>query len=101
MAKPGGQGNDNHKSQECEMPATNDNSFRARRSGANRSSTAPGCARWAASTRCASRPPARFVRRRLLDADPGQVDGSLERYIGGVLLSLDSLAADPTLDPLP
>ncbi len=27
MAKPGGQGNDNHKSQECEMPATHDNSF--------------------------------------------------------------------------
>lgn len=43
----------------------------------------------------------RFVRKRLLDADPGQVDGSLERYLGGVLLSLDTLAADPMLDPLP
>lgn len=43
----------------------------------------------------------RFVRKRLLDPDPGQVDGSLERYVGGVLLSLDTLAADPMLDPLP
>lgn len=42
----------------------------------------------------------RFVRKRLLDPDPGQVDGSLERYIGGVLLSLDALAANPMLDPL-
>lgn len=43
----------------------------------------------------------RFVRKRLLDAAVTQVDGSLERYVAGVLVSLDMLAADPTLDPLP
>ena len=38
----------------------------------------------------------RFVRKRLLDPDPGQVTGSLERYLAGIVVALDSLAAaDP------
>lgn len=43
----------------------------------------------------------RFVRKRLLDAAVSQVDGSLERYVASVLVSLDVLAADPMLNPLP
>jgi len=35
----------------------------------------------------------RFVRQRLLDRDPGQVTGSLERYLAGVVVALDELAA--------
>lgn len=35
----------------------------------------------------------RFVRKRLLDRDPGQVTGSLERYLAGVVVALDELAA--------
>lgn len=35
----------------------------------------------------------RFVRKRLLDRDPGQVTGSLERYLAGIVVGLDELAA--------
>ena len=35
----------------------------------------------------------RFVRKRLLDRDPGQVIGGLERYLAGVVVELDRLAA--------
>jgi hypothetical protein len=35
----------------------------------------------------------RFVRQRLLDRDPGQVTGSLERYLAGIVVMLDELAA--------
>lgn len=35
----------------------------------------------------------RFVRQRLLDRDPGQVTGSLERYLAGIIVALDTLAA--------
>jgi len=35
----------------------------------------------------------RFVRKRLLDRDPGQVIGGLERYLAGVVVGLDELAA--------
>lgn len=35
----------------------------------------------------------RFVRKRLLDRDPGQVIGGLERYLAGIVVALDSLAA--------
>ena len=35
----------------------------------------------------------RFVRKRLLDRDPGQVIGGLERYLAGVVVELDALAA--------
>lgn len=35
----------------------------------------------------------RFVRKRLLDRDPGQVTGSLERYLAGIVVALDALAA--------
>ena len=35
----------------------------------------------------------RFVRKRLLDRDPGQVTGSLERYLAGIVMALDELAA--------
>lgn len=35
----------------------------------------------------------RFVRKRLLDRDPGQVIGGLERYLAGVVVALDALAA--------
>jgi len=35
----------------------------------------------------------RFVRQRLLDSDPGQVTGSLERYLTGIVVALDELAA--------
>jgi len=35
----------------------------------------------------------RFVRQRLLDLDPGQVTGSLERYLAGIVVALDELAA--------
>ncbi|VXC51467.1 conserved exported hypothetical protein [Pseudomonas sp. 8Z] len=42
----------------------------------------------------------RFARQRLLEAASGQADGSLERYIGGVLLSLDNLLDDPLSNPL-
>lgn len=35
----------------------------------------------------------RFVRKRLLDRDPGQVTGSLERYLAGIVVALDELAA--------
>ncbi|MGP0173415.1 hypothetical protein ACSVIJ_16250 [Pseudomonas sp. NCHU5208] len=41
----------------------------------------------------------RFARKRLLDTTPGQADGSLERYIGDVLLSLDNLLDAPLSDP--
>lgn len=41
----------------------------------------------------------RFARKRLLDTTPGQADGSLERYIGDVLLSLDNLLDAPPSDP--
>jgi hypothetical protein len=34
----------------------------------------------------------RFVRKRLLDRDPGQVIGGLERYLAGVVVELDALA---------
>jgi hypothetical protein len=34
----------------------------------------------------------RFVRKRLLDSDPGQVTGSLERYLAGIVVALDELA---------
>ncbi|MFZ3202884.1 MAG: hypothetical protein WA161_03270 [Pseudomonas sp.] len=35
----------------------------------------------------------RFVRQRLLDRDPGRVTGSLERYLAGIVVALDELAA--------
>lgn len=35
----------------------------------------------------------RFVRKRLLDRDPGQVIGGLERYLAGVVVGLNELAA--------
>jgi hypothetical protein len=35
----------------------------------------------------------RFVRKRLLDRDPGQVIGGLERYLAGIVVGLDELAA--------
>jgi hypothetical protein len=35
----------------------------------------------------------RFVRQRLLDSDPGRVTGSLERYLTGIVVALDKLAA--------
>jgi hypothetical protein len=35
----------------------------------------------------------RFVRKRLLDRDPGQVIGGLGRYLAGVVVGLDELAA--------
>jgi hypothetical protein len=35
----------------------------------------------------------RFVRKRLLDRDPGQVIGGLERYLAGIVVVLDQLAA--------
>jgi hypothetical protein len=35
----------------------------------------------------------RFVRQRLLDRDPGRVTGSLERYLAGIVMALDKLAA--------
>ncbi len=35
----------------------------------------------------------RFVRQRLLDRDPGRVTGSLERYLAGIVLALDEIAA--------
>lgn len=35
----------------------------------------------------------RFVRQRLLDRDPGRVTGSLERYLAGIVVSLDEIAA--------
>lgn len=35
----------------------------------------------------------RFVRKRLLDRDPGQVIGGLERYLASVVVELDRLAA--------
>lgn len=35
----------------------------------------------------------RFVRQRLLDRDPGRVIGSLERYLAGIVVALDQLAA--------
>ncbi len=35
----------------------------------------------------------RFVRKRLLDRDPGQVIGGLERYLAGIVTALDTLAA--------
>jgi hypothetical protein len=35
----------------------------------------------------------RFVRQRLLDSDPGRVTGSLERYLAGIVVALDALAA--------
>lgn len=35
----------------------------------------------------------RFVRQRLLDRDPGRVTGALERYLVGVVVGLDELAA--------
>jgi len=35
----------------------------------------------------------RFVRQRLLDRDPGRVTGSLERYLAGIVVALDKLAA--------
>lgn len=35
----------------------------------------------------------RFVRKRLLDRDPGQVIGGLERYLAGIVVALDALAA--------
>ena len=34
----------------------------------------------------------RFVRKRLLDRDPGQVIGGLERYLAGIVVALDRLA---------
>ncbi len=35
----------------------------------------------------------RFVRQRLLDRDPGRVTGALERYLVGVVVGLNELAA--------
>jgi hypothetical protein len=35
----------------------------------------------------------RFVRQRLLDRDPGRVTGSLERYLAGIIVALDEIAA--------
>lgn len=35
----------------------------------------------------------RFVRKRLLHRDPGQVIGGLERYLAGIVVGLDDLAA--------
>jgi hypothetical protein len=35
----------------------------------------------------------RFVRQRLLDRDPGRVTGSLERYLAGIVVALDEIAA--------